>query len=403
MADGSLLRKLEFLWQVPIFYTAGPGEEMKSFGPFQKDESPLAACPELVATLIEKQDAQDEPVIYQYAGKVYFFCVKGDGGYYVSGPFCTGKMTMVEIHRFYKACHFSAQEERHPRVVPFFEALNFISLLCEIVTGEDVSTNALLVANHMTKDRDSSMEIVNKGMARFEIQQIEADMYHHTYMEERSVLDAVREGDVDTVGQRVERIIQTAGRMSADNVKNARYLVVCTVSLATREAIAGGVSPAEAYKTSDYLLNQIDDLSSQEELDEYTRKSMILFAQMVADLDKSDHTSSYTEQVKNYVAQNYHHKIYISEIAETVGLSQGHLSRVFHEDTGMKIQDYILKFRVERAANLLKYSDASIAQISSYVCFQSQSHFGSVFKQYTGMTPGEYRLKNFRRIYDQDE
>ena len=53
----------------------------------------------------------------------------------------------------------------------------------------------------------------------------------------------------------------------------------------------------------------------------------------------------------------------------------------------MKIQDYILKFRIERAANLLKYSDASISEISDYVCFNSQSHFGSIFKQYMQMTP----------------
>lgn len=59
----------------------------------------------------------------------------------------------------------------------------------------------------------------------------------------------------------------------------------------------------------------------------------------------------------------------------------------------MKIQDYILKFRIERAANLLKYSYASISEISDYVCFNSQSHFGSIFKQYMQMTPRQYREK----------
>ena len=69
------------------------------------------------------------------------------------------------------------------------------------------------------------------------------------------------------------------------------------------------------------------------------------------------------------------------------------------QDTGEKIQDYILTFRVERAANLLKYSDATLSEISDYVCFNSQSHFGSVFKEYMKMTPGQYREKYKRKEF----
>lgn len=57
----------------------------------------------------------------------------------------------------------------------------------------------------------------------------------------------------------------------------------------------------------------------------------------------------------------------------------------------MNIQEYIQKYRVERAANLLKYSEASLTEISDYVCFHSQSHFGSAFKRYMNMTPKQYR------------
>ena len=71
----------------------------------------------------------------------------------------------------------------------------------------------------------------------------------------------------------------------------------------------------------------------------------------------------------------------------------------FRQDTGEKIGDYIQKFRVERAANLLKYSDATLSEISDYVCFNSQSHFGSVFKEYMKMTPRQYREKYKRKEF----
>lgn len=54
---------------------------------------------------------------------------------------------------------------------------------------------------------------------------------------------------------------------------------------------------------------------------------------------------------------------------------------------------------MDRAANLLKYSEASISEISDYIGFYSQSHFGKVFKQYKKMTPKEFREKNQKKEF----
>jgi AraC-like DNA-binding protein len=113
----------------------------------------------------------------------------------------------------------------------------------------------------------------------------------------------------------------------------------------------------------------------------------------VAEVKNQKALSNYTEQCKDYIYKNFHNKIYLEDIAAAIGVSPGHLSRVFRNDMEMSIQDYIQKFRVERAANLLKYSEASLSEISHYTCFHSQSHFGSVFKRYMGMTPRQYRDK----------
>ena len=59
----------------------------------------------------------------------------------------------------------------------------------------------------------------------------------------------------------------------------------------------------------------------------------------------------------------------------------------------MTIQEYICKVRVERAANLLRYSDEEISAIALYVNFPSQSYFGKMFRKYMGMTPLEYRKR----------
>ena len=57
----------------------------------------------------------------------------------------------------------------------------------------------------------------------------------------------------------------------------------------------------------------------------------------------------------------------------------------------MTLQQYVLKERCRHAANLLRHTDYPISLIAEYFCFSSQSHFGKAFKDYSGMTPKEYR------------
>ena len=84
----------------------------------------------------------------------------------------------------------------------------------------------------------------------------------------------------------------------------------------------------------------------------------------------------------------------MSEIADTLGLSETYLSRLFKKETGERLQDYIVGVRLEHAANLLKYSEESLSKIAEYVKFPSQSYMGKVFKEKYKMSPRQYREQN---------
>lgn len=49
---------------------------------------------------------------------------------------------------------------------------------------------------------------------------------------------------------------------------------------------------------------------------------------------------------------------------------------------------FITRCKLEEAKSLLAYSKKSLAEISSYLCFSSQSYFQNVFKKQYGTTPG---------------
>ena len=59
--------------------------------------------------------------------------------------------------------------------------------------------------------------------------------------------------------------------------------------------------------------------------------------------------------------------------------------------TGISPHQYILKCKIERAKELLKNPLLSIADISYSLSFSSQSHFTTVFRRFTGITPNTYR------------
>lgn len=390
MVKETLLKKMEHMIGMSIFYKQNRQSELHSFGIHPEEEEILYNAPELVCILEEKADTQKAPVIYKIQEKVYFVCVKSDKSYYMTGPVSTEPMKYVEIHQLYKISNKKLTDEKHPVRMSLSRLLIFTSFFYEFLTGEDMDQEGIFQANRTEQNEPVEIE---EDLIRQEQKEMDEEAYHHTYLEERYVMDCVRAGDVEATRERINALMEKAGILSDDEFNNQRNLAIVSVTAATREAIAGGVSPADAYRLSDKLIKQIDQLTKYEEAVELSRMGAVKFAQLVAETKRKRSASNYTEHCKDYIAQNYHHKIYLEDIAEAIGISQGHLARIFQRDTGMKIQEYMLQFRIERAANLLKYSEASLSEISDYVCFNSQSHFGSVFRKQMGMTPGQYRNK----------
>ena len=64
---------------------------------------------------------------------------------------------------------------------------------------------------------------------------------------------------------------------------------------------------------------------------------------------------------------------------------------IVQKTIGQNITEYLLRYRVEQAKIALENPDSTISWIACCCGFYDASHFIRVFKQFTGMTPGEYR------------
>jgi AraC-like DNA-binding protein len=83
----------------------------------------------------------------------------------------------------------------------------------------------------------------------------------------------------------------------------------------------------------------------------------------------------------------------LEELGKQVGCSPFYLSRLFSQEAGMTIQQYIRQIRMERAAELLRTGQCNVTEAATAVGYNSLSHFSSAFHETFGCCPGLYPLK----------
>ena len=218
----------------------------------------------------------------------------------------------------------------------------------------------------------------------------EEELYHHTYQEERKLLESVRDGRSEDAIRYSRNMDSELGKLSTKELNHWKNVAIVAITLTTRAAIEGGISPSIAYRISDFYIQKSDSCKEIAQIIKYRDHAVEELTGQV-EKKKSRKTSSYVERCRDYVGKHYREKIYLSEIADTLGLSETYLSRLFRKETGERLQDYIVNVRLEHAANLLRYSEESISKIAEYVNFSSQSYMGKVFKEKYEMSPKQYR------------
>jgi AraC-like DNA-binding protein len=100
---------------------------------------------------------------------------------------------------------------------------------------------------------------------------------------------------------------------------------------------------------------------------------------------------SIVRQAVDYIHEHYDADLSLQHVAERFGLSPSQLSRSFKEETDVHFGDYLIRYRMEKARELLVHTDMPIKDISDKLRYTSVQNFTRIFKQTAGMPPGQYR------------
>lgn len=102
----------------------------------------------------------------------------------------------------------------------------------------------------------------------------------------------------------------------------------------------------------------------------------------------------FVSKAVRYIEENYDKDISISSMSGILHISESHLSYLFVKHTGERFCRTVNKIRIEEAKRLLTETDKSISYVSNVCGYKNQSYFSYVFKQYTNLTPLEYRKRD---------
>lgn len=99
---------------------------------------------------------------------------------------------------------------------------------------------------------------------------------------------------------------------------------------------------------------------------------------------------TYVEKALKFIQYNYSNDISVEDIAASVGLSRSHLHRIFVQNLSVSPNEFLIKFRINKACSLLKSSDLPINSIAGSVGFSDPLYFSRVFKKIKGTPPSKY-------------
>ena len=245
---------------------------------------------------------------------------------------------------------------------------------------------------------------IEQSLARLTLEQRERHFHHHSYREDLRQYELMRRGDPGAVaeGERMFRGPNT-GSLSDDPLTNYRYLFVSAVTMACRFCMEGGMDSEIAYNLSDLYIRRMDRCESVEEIFSLHSAMFSDFTSRMGALIREKTYSLPVHKVMEYISRRLQDPLTVEHLAKVAGLTPSYLSTLFKKETGIALSEYIRRERIDMAGQLLQYTDYSCTDIAEYLCFSSDSHFSRVFREYVGLTPTEYRKRNFQRFWNKDE
>lgn len=349
--------------------------------------------------LMDIMHFEKNPDYYITRSFCYFGVIKTlhTNEYFILGPASGTPVSDVTIQSFLR--EFSISQESASIVTAllsaasptsfrqFLNILSFAYLCINQAPADTIAHFNSFAANQQKKVLESHSQ--NLYHAK------EEQSFHTSYQFEQQYLNYVQNGEVEKLKKYLldSSSILTEGILADNTLRQAKNIFIATITITTRAAISGGLDAEQTYYLSDNYIQEVEKLLHIDAIYTLLYAMLTDFTARVASQKIPAGMSREVFSCIQYISQHTNDSICVDDVADFINMSRSTITRRFKKELGFDISSFIKRCKLEEAKSLLSYTDKSLSEISSYLCFSSQSHFQTAFKKKYGMTPLQYRKR----------
>ena len=229
---------------------------------------------------------------------------------------------------------------------------------------------------------------------------LESGDIHNTYLFEIGMYECIKSGQTERLRSYFEQKAMNLyeGSLAASPLRHAKNLLIESASkCAVIGAIPGGMDVDKAYQLTEYYIRECERLTSIEAVGSLMYSMIFDFCQRTGESKIPPGISSDTSTCMNFIRSHVNQPLSVGDVAAHIHRSESYIMKKFQSELGIHVGAFIMRCRLEEARSMLIYTEKSLAEISTYLCFSSQSYFQNVFKKQYGLTPMQFR-RSGRRI-----
>ena len=226
------------------------------------------------------------------------------------------------------------------------------------------------------------------------IEDKENETTRNSYAFEMELYERIRQGDLSRLNRFLEQttVFPSEGKTARSPLRRTKNTFIgLAAKIALSAAIPGGIDPDRACQLCDFYMMECEQMQSIEEVHRLQYIMLMDFCQRCGEARLPKNVSEEIFHCMNFIQAHTNVSIGVEDVAKEIHRSRSFLMHRFKAELGMSVGEYITKCKMDEACDMLMYGNRSLAEISAYLGYSSQSYFQNVFKKHFGITPMQYR------------